>query len=72
MRSVSSGVVRVAVVSLLVSLLASAAFATEGNPYEPPEARIRVPTGITATAKPPSFVSRFMVWLQARIGPPIG
>jgi hypothetical protein len=69
-----------AVVALIAILIAPAIYADD-PPVEPPSVRIRPPigsearmmppTGIAAP-KPPTLFELFWVWLQVRIGPPIG
>jgi hypothetical protein len=64
MRSVLTG-------ALLLLLTVPATYADDG-PFEPPERRIRPPTGVTAQAEPPSLAETLWAWLKARIGPPGG
>jgi hypothetical protein len=58
---------------ILVLLLAPAALADDNTTLPPPpEARIGVPIGAASTDEPPTVWELFVVWLQARIGVPIG
>ena len=62
-----------AVVALIAILVAPAVFADDPpSPFDPPEARIAPPTGIAAQDESPSVFALFWIWLQVRIGPPIG
>lgn len=70
-----------ALAALLVAFAVPVAYAEDGNPYETPEARIRIPTGVTSQAisRPPTAVTsqrgpRAPVRLssEARIRPPGG
>ena len=62
------------VLILLIAPLADAAQigVPGGAPAPPPEARIGVPGGIASEDDPPTTWELFLVWLQARIGVPIG
>ena len=58
---------------ILVLLLAPAALADDTTaPPPPPDARIGVPIGVASADEPPSVWELFVVWMQARIGVPIG
>jgi hypothetical protein len=48
-----------ALAALLVAFAAPIAYAEDGNPNETPEARIRIPTGVTSQAisRPPTAVT---------------
>jgi hypothetical protein len=73
MRSVS--VRRGAAVLAFLAILSvtPVALADEGNPTDPPQAKIGPPIGVAGQAEePPSLFDLFLVWLQAKIGPPIG
>jgi hypothetical protein len=71
MRSVSTRVRSTGVILTLLVLLAVVPVANaDGNPAEPPQARILPPIG--ATAQQPSFADLLWAWFMARIGPPIG
>lgn len=75
MRGVSPAIRRGVALLVLAVLVAPLALATEGVPTDPPpspEARIGVPIGIAAEDDPPTTWELFLVWLQARIGVPIG
>jgi len=61
-----------AVVALIAILIAPAVYADGlANLPDPPQARIGPPIGIAAQEEP-SFFERLRIWLEARIGPPIG
>ena len=64
----------VALLVLLTILAVPAVYAAETAPPPPPtpEARIGVPIGVAAEEEEPSLLALFLVWLQARIGVPIG
>ena len=73
MRTVSTGARRgVALFPLLAVLAAPAAYPDESFPYEPPQARIHPPIGVTS--QEPSLFELLLDWacLYARIHPPIG
>jgi hypothetical protein len=60
----------VALATVLVVLAMPAAYADEGNPYEPPGARIKPPIGADAQEEPSVF-ELFVDWLcmYSRINP---
>jgi len=62
-----------AVVALVVILAAPAVYADEPPAMpDPPSVRIGPPSGDPSQAEPPTIFELFWVWLQVRIGPPIG
>jgi hypothetical protein len=70
-----------ALAALLVAFAAPIAYAEDGNPYETPEARVRIPTGVTSQAisRPPTAVTSqrsarpaVRISAEARIRPPGG
>jgi hypothetical protein len=74
MRGVSMRVQKgAALFALLLALAAPTLSADEPGPFDPPEARIRPPIGVTS-ADEPSLWEEFLLWveLMARIRPPIG
>ena len=42
------------------------------EPPQPPSVRIRPPIGTPSDEETPTLAERFWLWLQVRIGPPIG
>lgn len=72
-RNSGVGARAVSALALVVVLVAPAVFADEPPPgMEPPQARIGPPIGVTSTEDSSSVVELFWIWLQVRIGPPIG
>jgi hypothetical protein len=62
-----------ALVALIAILIAPAVFADDvPGPFDPPGVRIGPPGGAPAQQEPPTVFELFLVWLQARLGPPIG
>lgn len=72
-----------AIFALLTILITPALYADDPPPgTEPPQVRIGPPTGVTqmrigpptglAATEETSILDLFWLWLQARIGPPIG
>jgi hypothetical protein len=59
-----------ALVVLIAILIAPALYADD--PPGPPEARVRIPGGFAGQQEPPTVFGLFWVWLQGRLGPPIG
>jgi hypothetical protein len=60
-------------VALIAILIAPAVYADDPpGPPAPPQARIGIPPGIAGQVAPPTVFGLFWVWLQARIGVPIG
>lgn len=70
MQSVTTGVRRGAAwLALLIALSVQGVYADDGNPYDPPQAVIRPPSGVTSQVmiRPPSGATS-----RARIQPPVG
>ncbi|MEO8380229.1 MAG: hypothetical protein ABI779_11250 [Acidobacteriota bacterium] len=62
-----------ALVALIAILMAPAVFAEDPpTPFDPPGVRIGPPGGVAAQEEPPTVFELFWVWLQGRLGPPIG
>ena len=73
-----------ALVALIAILMAPAIYADDPpRPTDPPQGRLGPPIGIAsearldppggvATPEPPTVFELFWIWLQGRIGPPIG
>jgi hypothetical protein len=62
-----------ALVALVAILIAPALYADDPpSPFDPPGVRIGPPIGAPAQEEPPTVFELFCVWLQVRIGPPIG
>jgi hypothetical protein len=62
-----------AVVVLLAILAAPAVFAEDALPgTEAPGMRIGPPGGMAVQDDPPGIIELFWLWLEMRIGPPIG
>lgn len=61
---------RGAAILVLLTILAvsPAAFADDGSP----QARIQPPIGVAEQPEEPSLLDLFLIWLQAKIGPPGG
>ena len=74
MRGVSPVLRRGVAPIVLILLVAPMALAADSVPSDPPppQARIGVPGGYTSQAEPPTVWDFFLVYLQARIGVPIG
>jgi hypothetical protein len=74
MRGVSSRIFRgTALLTLLVVLTSPTLIADEGvGPPPPPEARVSPPIGSNARIQPPIGMVEVLLWLLAKIGPPIG
>ena len=61
-----------AVLALIAILVGPAAYADDPpGPFDPPEARIRPPGGVTAQEEP-TFLRLFLAWLESRISIPNG
>jgi hypothetical protein len=65
--------------ALVVTLLGSAVYADDPNPFAPPEAKIGPPPGLQSSTTTQatvelSYFDLFWIWLeiQAKIGPPAG
>lgn len=74
MRSRSKRVLAGFVLLAFVAIVGSpVALADDPSPFDPPDARIKPPTGVTSSAEP-TFFGLFLDWLilQARIHPAIG
>jgi hypothetical protein len=70
MRSMFKGGALLALIAILV---APVVYADDPpNPFDPPQGRLGPPIGIVAQEEPPTVFELFWVWLQIRIGPPIG
>ena len=62
-----------AILVLLAILTTPIAFADQPPPgTEAPQVRIGPPIGVACAEEPPTLFELFLVWLQARIGPPTG
>lgn len=62
-----------AVFALIAVLSGPAAYADDPpSETDPPKVRIGPPIGVAAEEEPPTIVELFWIWLQVRIGPPIG
>ncbi|MEA2162180.1 MAG: hypothetical protein QOK37_307 [Thermoanaerobaculia bacterium] len=62
-----------ALVALIAILMAPAVYADDPpDPFDPPGVRLGPPIGIASQDEPPTVFELFLVWLQARLGPPTG
>lgn len=72
MRSATTFHRGAALLTVLLLLAAPATYADELLPVEPPGARISPPVGVSGQNATTDLWTQFVIWLAARISPPVG